>query len=85
MSALGGIGLLLNEKISWREYGRVGAILVCLFVTVCCIEWLSHVLGRIIRGERSIPRGAKRAIWAAVLYRRRLLGGHRSAGSGAHE
>ena len=24
----GGIGLLLNEKISWREYGRVGAILV---------------------------------------------------------
>ena len=55
----GGIGLLLNEKISWREYGRVGAILVCLFVTVCCIEWLSHVLGRII--------GAKRAIWAAVL------------------
>ena len=63
----GGIGLLLNEKISWREYGRVGAILVCLFVTVCCIEWLSHVLGRIIRGERSIPRGAKCAIWAAVL------------------
>ena len=64
---LNGIGLLLNEKISWREYGRVGAILVCLFVTVCCIEWLSHVLGRIIRGERSIPRGAKCAIWAAVL------------------
>ena len=63
----GGIGLLLNEKISWREYGRVGAILVCLFVTVCCIEWLSHALGRIIRGERSIPRGAKRALWAAVL------------------
>ena len=50
----GGIGLLLNEKISWREYGRVGAILVCLFVTVCCIEWLSHALGRIIRGERSL-------------------------------
>ena len=63
----GGIGLLLNEKISWREYGRVGAILVCLFVTVCCIEWLSHALGRIIRGERSIPRGAKRALWAVVL------------------
>ena len=63
----GGIGLLLNEKISWREYGRVGAILVCLFVTVCCIEWLSHALGRIIRGERSIPRRAKRVLWAAVL------------------
>jgi phosphonate transport system permease protein len=63
----GGIGLLLNEKISWREYGRVGAILVCLFVTVCCIEWLSHVLGRMIRGERNVPRRAKRVLWAAVL------------------
>ena len=30
----GGIGLLLNEKISWREYGRVGAILVCLFLSL---------------------------------------------------
>ena len=64
---LNGIGLLLNEKISWREYGRVGAILVCLFVTVCCIEWLSHVLGRMIRGERNVPRRAKRVLWAAVL------------------
>ena len=64
---LNGIGLLLNEKISWREYGRVGAILMCLFVTVCCIEWLSHALGRIIRGERSISRPAKRVLWAAVL------------------
>ena len=63
----GGIGLLLNEKISWREYDRVGAILMCLFVTVCCIEWLSHALGRIIRGERSISRPAKRVLWAAVL------------------
>lgn len=63
----GGIGLLLNEKISWREYGRVGAILMCLFVTVCCIEWLSHALGRIIRGERSISHPAKRVLWAAVL------------------
>ena len=63
----GGIGLLLNEKISWREYDRVGTILMCLFVTVCCIEWLSHALGRIIRGERSISRPAKRVLWAAVL------------------
>ena len=40
---------------------------MCLFVTVCCIEWLSHALGRIIRGERSISRPAKRVLWAAVL------------------
>ena len=30
----GGIGLLLNEKIAWREYGRVGMILVMLFAAV---------------------------------------------------
>ena len=47
--------------------GYVGAILMCLFVTVCCIEGLSHALGRIIRGERSISRPAKRVLWAAVL------------------
>ena len=27
----GGIGLLLNEKISWLEYGKVGMILFFLF------------------------------------------------------
>ena len=82
----GGIGLLLNEKISWREYGRVGAILMCLFVTVCCIEWLSHALGRIIRGERSISRPAKRVLWAAVLLCVVVCTvGDRPAGSCAHE
>ena len=29
----GGIGLLLNEKISWLEYGKVGMILFFLFLT----------------------------------------------------
>lgn len=34
----GGIGLILNEKIGWREYDKVGMILVMLFITVVIIE-----------------------------------------------
>ena len=37
----GGIGLILNEKIGWREYDKVGMILFMLFVTVVIIEYLS--------------------------------------------
>ncbi|MBE6023364.1 MAG: phosphonate ABC transporter, permease protein PhnE [Cellulosilyticum sp.] len=40
----GGLGLILNEKIGWREYSSVGMILVTLFVTVMLIEAISHYL-----------------------------------------
>lgn len=40
----GGLGLILNEKIGWREYSSVGMILIVLFVTVLIIEWLSHAI-----------------------------------------
>ncbi len=40
----GGIGLILNEKISWREYPNVGMILIALFVTVFIIESVSRYL-----------------------------------------
>ncbi len=40
----GGIGLILNEKISWREYPSVGMILIALFVTVFIIESVSRML-----------------------------------------
>lgn len=40
----GGLGLILNEKIGWREYSSVGMILVALFVAVMVIEGLSHFL-----------------------------------------
>ena len=30
----GGIGLLLNEKLAWREYAKVGAILCALYIVV---------------------------------------------------
>lgn len=38
----GGLGLLLNEKLGWREYSSVGMILVMLFVTVFVIETISR-------------------------------------------
>ena len=40
----GGLGLIMNEKISWREYDSLGMILIVLYVTVIFIEWLSHAL-----------------------------------------
>lgn len=40
----GGIGLILNEKIGWRQYGHVGMILLVLFVTVFLIESVSKAL-----------------------------------------
>ena len=49
----GGIGLLLNEKISWLEYDKVGTILLMLFLTVCVIEYFSRYLAALIRKERA--------------------------------
>lgn len=40
----GGLGLILNEKIGWREYDSVGMILIILFGTVLIIEALSHYI-----------------------------------------
>lgn len=40
----GGLGLILNEKIGWREYPSVGMILLVLFVTVVLIESISHFI-----------------------------------------
>ncbi len=38
----GGLGLLLNEKLGWKQYDKVGMILLTLLVTVSCIEILSR-------------------------------------------
>lgn len=40
----GGLGIILNENLSWREYQNVGMILLCLFVTVVFIELMSSYL-----------------------------------------
>ncbi|HLR21548.1 MAG TPA: phosphonate ABC transporter, permease protein PhnE [Tissierellaceae bacterium] len=38
----GGIGLILNEKLGWRDYPSVGMILLSLLVTVFIIESISE-------------------------------------------
>ncbi|WP_211748985.1 phosphonate ABC transporter, permease protein PhnE [Paenibacillus sp. Marseille-Q4541] len=38
----GGIGLLINENIGWRDYSRVGMIIMSLIVTVYLIETISE-------------------------------------------
>lgn len=40
----GGLGLILNEKIGWRDYSSVGMILLVLFLTVLVIESISHAI-----------------------------------------
>jgi len=40
----GGLGLILNENIGWREYDKVGMILLILFIAVVVIECVSHAL-----------------------------------------
>jgi hypothetical protein len=38
------MGLIMNEKIGWREYDSLGMILIVLFVAVMVIEAISHAL-----------------------------------------
>lgn len=40
----GGIGLIINENIGWREYENLGMILIALFIAVAIIEFISHRL-----------------------------------------
>ncbi len=40
----GGIGLLLNDRISWRQYEDVGMILLVLFALIILVETLSRYL-----------------------------------------
>ena len=42
----GGIGLILKEKIGWREYSEVGMILLMLYVTVFILENIGKALRR---------------------------------------
>lgn len=37
----GGIGILMNEVVSYRSYEDLGTILICLFITIVIIENLS--------------------------------------------
>ena len=46
LSFLGGLGLLINERIGWRDYHGLGMVLLALFVVVFIIEKTSQYLRR---------------------------------------
>ena len=58
----GGIGLLLNEKVSWREYDKVGMILILLFLVVYGMEALSAGLTRLVQHELTMGRTGQRLL-----------------------
>lgn len=62
----GGIGLLLNEQLAWRQYSQVGMIIFLLFLVVIAAESLSEWLRHVLTQQAYIPPAAKRAGTAAV-------------------
>lgn len=40
----GGLGILINERIGWRDYNGLGMVLLSLFVVVVAIEFFSEYL-----------------------------------------
>ena len=42
----GGLGILINERIGWRDYEGLGTVLIALFVVVLIIENTSQALRR---------------------------------------
>ncbi len=42
----GGLGILINERIGWRDYEGLGTVLIALFVVVLIIENTSQFLRR---------------------------------------
>lgn len=58
----GGIGLLLSENISWRDYSRVGTILLALFAAVCIMEAVSEFLVGVVKKERSLPASVQKSL-----------------------
>ena len=42
----GGLGIIINERIGWRDYNGLGMVLLTLFVVVVAIEFFSEYLRR---------------------------------------
>ena len=40
----GGLGIMINERIGWRDYNGLGMVLLMLFVVVVAIEFFSEYL-----------------------------------------
>ena len=63
----GGIGLLLNEKLAWREYSKVGMILCVLYMVVLATESLSGFL-RIRLVESEVKQKKKPLLGALFVF-----------------
>ena len=37
----GGLGILINERIGWRDYAGLGMVLLSLFILVLIIDFLT--------------------------------------------
>lgn len=55
----GGIGLLLNERLAWREYSEVGMILLLLYGVVLLTEGVSEWLRQVLSGKSHLSRAGK--------------------------
>ena len=62
----GGIGLLLNEQLAWRQYSQVGMIIFLLFLVVVAAESISEWLRRVVSRQTVIPQVIKMGIYAGV-------------------
>ena len=40
----GGLGILINERVGWRDYNGLGMVLLSLFVVVVIIDFSSEYL-----------------------------------------
>lgn len=61
----GGIGLLLNERLAWRAYSQVGAILLLLYGVVLASELLSELLRQGLAGRWSLGPRLRKGLLAA--------------------
>lgn len=62
----GGLGILLNEKIAWREYARVGMMLLLLYAVVLLIEGLSTRCRSVLLGVKTGSRAERRCVIALL-------------------
>ncbi len=58
----GGIGLLLNEQLAWRQYSQVGMIIFLLFLVVVTAESISEWLRHVVSHQAAISPLVKTSI-----------------------
>lgn len=76
----GGVGLLLNEKLSWRQYEKAGMVLVLLFAVVAAAEGISEYCR--IQLKESSGKRIPPAFWCLLLVLGFVFVGHPESGNG---